>query len=50
MFEAVWQEFNKKDQVVTKRKVFKTYAALVRYLEKVEQKDNFWQVIAYSGV
>lgn len=45
MREIAWQEVNKKDQVVTKRKEFKTEAAFQRFIEKLYNKDNFLGVI-----
>ena len=47
MFEVVWQEFNRRDAVVTKRKAFRTEAALDKFIDKLHEKDNFWQVLAY---
>lgn len=49
MFEVAWQEFNRKDQVVTKRKAFRTETALCRFVEKLQVKDNFYQIIGYRG-
>lgn len=49
MFEVIYQVFNRKAQIVTKRKAFRTYAALVRYMDKVERKDNFWQIIGHDA-
>lgn len=46
MKEVVWQEFNKNDRIVTKRKTFKTQEALERFLEKLYTKDNFYTVLA----
>ena len=47
MFEVMWQEFNRKDQVVTKRKEFRTEAAMDKFINKLHDKDNFWQIIGY---
>lgn len=46
MFEVVWQEFNKGDRLVTKRKGFKTTEAMEKFIEKVSEKDNFYTIIA----
>ncbi len=46
MFEVVWQEFNKSDRLVTKRKSFKTTEAMEKFIEKVSEKDNFYTIIA----
>lgn len=46
MFEVVWQEFNKGDRLVTKRKSFKTTEAMEKFIEKVSEKDNFYTILA----
>lgn len=46
MFEVVWQEFNKSDRLVTKRKSFKTSEAMEKFIEKVSEKDNFCTILA----
>lgn len=46
MFEVVWQEFNKSDRLVTKRKSFKTSEAMEKFIEKVSEKDNFYTILA----
>lgn len=46
MFEVVWQEFNKNDRLVTKRKSFKTTEAMEKFIEKVSEKDNFYTILA----
>lgn len=46
MFEIVWQEFNKSDRLVTKRKSFKTAEAMEKFIEKVSEKDNFYTILA----
>ena len=46
MKEIVWQEFNKSDRIVTKRKSFKTEEAMQKYIEKVIEKDNFYTILA----
>lgn len=47
MFEVAWQEIGRNDRVVTKRRTFKTEAALERFVSKLEQKDSFLRIIAY---
>lgn len=49
MFEVTYQEVNKRDEVVTKRKSFKTAAALEKFVERASHKDNFLCVLAYAG-
>lgn len=46
MREIAWQEFNKNDRMVTKRKTFKTEAAMQSFIEKLTEKDNFYQILA----
>lgn len=46
MKEIVWQEFNKSDRLVTKRKSFKTSEALEKFIEKITEKDNFYSILA----
>ena len=46
MKEIVWQEFNKSDRIVTKRKRFKTEEAMQKFIEKVIEKDNFYTILA----
>ena len=45
MFEVAWMEFNKKNEIVTKRKSFSTEKALNRFIEKLFEKDNLYQII-----
>lgn len=47
MFEVAWQEFNRKAEIVTKRKSFRTKAARDKFIEKLYDKDNFWQILGY---
>lgn len=47
MFEVAWQEFNRKAEIVTKRKSFRTEAALDKFIEKLHDKENFWQILGY---
>lgn len=46
MKEIVWQEFNKSDRLVTKRKTLKTVEALEKFIEKLTEKDNFYTILA----
>lgn len=46
MFEVMWQEFNKSERLVTKRKSFKTTEAMEKFIEKVSEKDNFYTILA----
>lgn len=42
----MWQEFNKSDRLVTKRKTFKTDEAMQKFIEKVVEKENFYTILA----
>lgn len=46
MKEIVWQEFNKGDRLVTKRKSFKSGEAMEKFIEKLTEKDNFYTILA----
>lgn len=46
MSEVMWQEINKADKIVTKRKEFKTESAMQKFIEKLVEKDNFLQILA----
>lgn len=46
MYEVAWQEFNKSDRLVTKRKTFATETAMQKFIEKLYNKDNFHRIIA----
>lgn len=46
MYEVAWQEFNKSDRLVTKRKTFKTAEAMQKFIEKISEKDNFYTILA----
>lgn len=45
-YEVAWQEFDKHDRLVTKRKAFKTEAAFDRFIERLFEKDNFYKILA----
>lgn len=38
-----WQEFNRADQLVTKEKFFASQSALLRFMKKQEEKNNFYE-------
>lgn len=46
MKEIAWMEFNKRDELVTKRKSFKTEEAAQKFIEKLYDKDNFHSILA----
>lgn len=43
-----WAEFGRDDRVVNKEKIFKTEKAREAFAEKVSQKDNFKEFLAWS--
>lgn len=43
-----WTEWNKKGEKIYKTKSFTTENAMMRFAEKIETKDNFQEIIAYS--
>lgn len=45
MHEIAWQEFNSKDQLVSKRKTFKTQESLEKFIEKLTEKENFYTIL-----
>lgn len=46
MKEIMWQEFNKSDRLVTKRKTFKTEKAMQKFIERLVEKENFYTILA----
>ena len=44
-----WQEFDRKDRAVTKEKFFKSQEERERFIDKLEKKDNFYQIVATVG-
>lgn len=48
MTTIAWQEFNRRDEIVTKEKSFKTEAAMQKFAAKLEEKDNFYRTLATS--
>lgn len=46
MKELMWQEFNKSDRLITKRKTFKTDEAMQKFIEKLIEKENFYAILA----
>lgn len=46
--EVAWQEFDRNDRVVTKRKEFKSIEAAEKFIEKVSEKNNFYRILATS--
>lgn len=48
MYEVAWQEINSKYQIVTKRKGFKTETAREKFVERLTEKDSFYQILGYA--
>lgn len=44
--EVAWEEFNKNDRIVSKRKQFKTKEERNKFIEKLSKKDNFNRILA----
>lgn len=40
-----WREFDKRDRLTTKEKFFKNKKSYEKFLEKLEDKDNFYEII-----
>lgn len=48
MFEIVWQEITTRGVFKTKRKSFKTLAARDAFIDRLQEKDSFWMILAYG--
>lgn len=48
MYGLKWSETNRKEQVVTKERDFTSEAARAKFIDKLEDKDNFIEVLAYA--
>ena len=40
-----WREFDKNDRLVTKEKFFKNKKSYDKFIDKLEDKDNFYEII-----
>ena len=49
MVTIAWQEFNKRNEIVTKEKNFKTETAMQKFAAKLQEKDNFYRTLATSN-
>lgn len=45
MKELAWQEFGRDNRVVTKTKKFKTEEALQKFVVKLQDKGNLYQIL-----
>lgn len=41
-----WREFDKNDKLKTKEKFFKTEKARDKFIDKIENSDNFYEIVA----
>ena len=48
MYEVAWEEFNRQNQIISKRKSFKTAAARDSFTDKLVEKNNFYRIVGYS--
>lgn len=48
MYGLRWKETDRNDRVVTKEKDFRTERERAKFIAKLEEKDNFIEVVAYS--
>lgn len=48
MYEIAWQEIDRKGNVVSKRRAFKSNSARATFAEKLTEKDSFYRVLAYA--
>ena len=49
MFEVAWKEFNKSGRIVCKRKSFATQKALEKFIEKLYNSDNLYEIYGISS-
>ena len=48
IFAVAWSEFDRNDRLIVKQKEFKTEKAMSSFIAKLENKNNFNEVIAVS--
>ena len=41
-YEVAWQEFDRNDRIVTKRKAFKTEEGRAKFIERISYKASFY--------
>mgnify|MGYP000844620742 FL=1 len=46
MYEIAWQEFDRNDRLVTKRKEFKTEQGRAKFIERISCKASFYCILA----
>jgi hypothetical protein len=48
MYGIRWMEFNKRgNECVTKERFFKTDKARGKFLETIEERDGFYEIVSY---
>ena len=45
MFEVAWKEINSKYRIVCKRKAFKSASALEAFIDRLVEKDSFYEIV-----
>lgn len=45
MIEMSYQEINKRSEIVTKRKNFKTTESMEKFIEKLEEKGTLYMIL-----
>lgn len=43
-FEVAWREFDRNDTIVTKTKEFSSKKAMDRFIDRIKEKDNFYEI------
>ena len=46
MYEIAWQEFDRNDRVVCKRRAFKSERARSAFATKLEDRPSFYRILA----
>ena len=46
MNETIWQEFGKDGRIVTRRRTFRTFELMQKFIYKLIEKDNFYKILA----
>ena len=46
-FGVCWVEFNKREEAVKKERFFATDKARDKFVERLQEKDNFWEIDAW---
>ena len=45
MFEIAWREITAKGRIVCKRRTFKSESARETYIDRLIQKDSFYEIV-----